>query len=165
MAVIGTDDAGRRLVFIWKGPTEMPFPFDARGQAWAAGLLLIPVGVIAAWAVTVPVEALPVGQAPASLLHALVAVTLGVLAAIWVIRKVGSYVDPTRPVRHHVTQLVNEVTAHREADTARTTRLVLSPGLWVDDTTTVRIAPAVPDPMDVNPHFTYFPDPDPATTD
>lgn len=132
MPTISTDDASRRLIFIWKGPAETPFFFDARGQAWAAGLLLIPVACIAAWALSSPIEMLPTHQAVASLLHIAVAVAIGSSAAIWLIRRVGAHVDPTRPVRHHAALLVSEVTARRYDDNETTTHTEPS-NLWVSE--------------------------------
>ena len=52
MRRIETDDAARWLEFIWLGPVNSPWPFEARGRAWVMALVLCPpLTVLAALAV------------------------------------------------------------------------------------------------------------------
>mgnify|MGYP007112021993 FL=1 len=49
MAIVATDDAARRPQFIWLGPVNSPWPFEASGRAWIMGLLLCPAFTVVAF--------------------------------------------------------------------------------------------------------------------
>lgn len=112
---VATDDAARRQEFIWLGPVNSPAPFEARGQAWLAGIVVLPVLVVVAFLV-VPGFAFSAAGLPgplAFLAHVLTAVAVGCAVGILLIRAVGRRVQPTRPLQHHVAVAQTEVTSPR----------------------------------------------------
>ena len=42
MPLVATDDAARRQWFFWLGPTNSPWPFEARGRSWVMAVLIVP---------------------------------------------------------------------------------------------------------------------------
>lgn len=133
MPTISTDDAARRQEFIWLGPVNSPWPFEARGRAWIMAVLLCPVLVVIAGALAPRplIEAAFPGPA-AVLVTGLGSVVIGVAAGVGVTRALGRLVSPTRPLAHHVALLGMEVAAPRE-QTARTHRLAPQAQAWIED--------------------------------
>lgn len=114
---LGTDDAARRQQFIWLGPVDSPAPFEARGQAWLAAIVVLPVLVVVAFLVTPGFVFSAVGLSGplAFLAQLLLAVIGGSVLGVVLIRAVGRRVQPTRPLRHHMTMTQAEVTTPRLA--------------------------------------------------
>lgn len=127
---IATDDAARRQEFIWLGPTDMPWPFEARGWAWLAFLLIAPM----LWVVTylvipaVLVEQLVGLPGPiVVLLKLAISLLIGTVAAVLIIRAVGRHVGPTTPLKHHASILMHEVSAPRPDSPEVTYRVRMDP--------------------------------------
>ena len=154
MPTVATDDAARRQEFIWLGPVNSPWPFEARGRAWVMAVLLCPVLVVIAGTLAPRplIEAAFPGPA-AVLVTGLGSVVIGVGAGIGITRAVGRLISPARPLGHHLGLLGMEVAAPREpasttheiapestvwieeAPTNRTTRLFLVPPITGDEDT------------------------------
>lgn len=127
---IATDDAARRQEFIWLGPVDMPWPFEARGSAWLYGIILAP----ALWVLTylvipaVLIEQLVGLPGPiVVLLKIAVSVLAGTGAAVLIVRAVGRHVGPTTPLKHHAAILMHEVSAPRPDSPEVTYRVRLDP--------------------------------------
>ncbi len=151
MPRIATDDAARRQEFIWLGPVDAPWPFEARGSAWLWALMLLPVTTIVAWLVipTVLIErGLGVPGPLAMLAKIVLAITVGVVAGILIIRAVGRHVGPTTPVKHHASVLMHEVSAPRPDLPEVTYRVQINPDIDLEHgpsrRTTHRIAVQFP---------------------
>lgn len=113
--MLSTDDAARRVPFIWLGPEDFEAPFEARGQAWMAALVAVPLCWVLAWLMTPMflVNSVVPGGFLAVVVHVLFAVIVGTVTAILLVRAVGRHVTATRPIRHHLAQLQNELDAPR----------------------------------------------------
>ena len=113
MPLVATDDAARRQWFVWLGPTNSPWPFEARGRSWVMAVLTVPAlwtvlglaflaiaratGTGAAWAVVAVVASLAAGTG------------LGV----WAVTRVSRVLSDTRPLRHWLWLVVAEADAPR----------------------------------------------------
>lgn len=127
---IATDDAARRQEFVWLGPVDMPWPFEARGSAWLYGIILAP----ALWVLTylvipaVLIEQLVGLPGPIVVLLKIgISVLAGTGVAVLIIRAVGRHVGPTTPLKHHAAILMHEVSAPRPDGPEVTYRVCLDP--------------------------------------
>ena len=112
--LVSTDDAARRLSFVWKGPPESPMPFEARYQAWIGALALTPVLSTGAYLLLLlPLDLAPWHTVVRILVHLVAAFLVGAGAAIWAVRKFGQVVTPVRPLTHHASVLLAEARAPR----------------------------------------------------
>ncbi len=133
MPTVSTDDAARRQEFIWLGPVNSPWPFEARGRAWVMAILLCPVLVVIAGALAPRPLIETVLPGPAGVLVTTFgAVLVGVVAGIGLTRAVGRLISPTRPLAHHAALLGMEVAAPREAE-RRTYRITTDASAWIED--------------------------------
>jgi hypothetical protein len=113
--IISTDDAAARdLTFVWKGPPDSPMPFEARYQAWGGVLVLAPLLAFATYLLLFPLDLLPLHAILAILLRGVVALTVGAVLAVALVRRFGQVVTPTRPLSHHLAVLLAEVNAPRK---------------------------------------------------
>ncbi len=153
MPIVATDDAARRQEFIWLGPVNSPWPFEARGRAWVMAVLLCPGLVVLAGALAPRplIEAVLPGPAGVLATGAF-AVVVGVGAGVWITRAVGRLVSPTRPLAHHVALLGMEVAAPRQA-ARRSHRVAPAAACWIEDAPAHRrtrrlVVPAMADEQD-----------------
>ncbi|MGL5824776.1 MAG: hypothetical protein ACRCYU_08160 [Nocardioides sp.] len=98
---VGTDDASRRLRFLWLGPQGWRFPFEARFVAWA-----LAAGLGAAMSVVFVIIMPTVG-------FKAVGVLVAFLIALTATKAVMPHVDHDRPVKYHRRTLANERRAPR----------------------------------------------------
>lgn len=114
MRRIETDDAARWLEFIWLGPIDSPWPFEARGRAWVMALVLCPpLTVLAALAVAPAARIAPLHPAAAVILTGVLALAAGVTAGVMITRAVGRILTHARPGRHWVALVAAETEAPR----------------------------------------------------
>ena len=133
MAVVSTDDAARRQQFIWLGPVNSPWPFEAPGRSWITGMILCPLLTVVAFAMSPRPVITAVAPGPMGwLLTAAGALLIGVSAGVWITRRVGRVVSATRPLGHHLAVLVMEASAPRETP-ARTHQSPSTDGVWLED--------------------------------
>ena len=133
MAIVATDDAARRQQFIWLGPVNSPWPFEASGRAWIMGLLLCPAFTVVAFVLAPRPLLTAVMPGPGGwLVTALTAALIGITAGVIVTRRVGRVVSATRPLGHHLAVLVMEASAPRETP-ARTHQSPSTDGVWLED--------------------------------
>jgi len=112
--LISTDDAAwRDLTFVWKGPKDSPFPWEARYQAWAAALVLWPILAFVAYLLLGVMDLLPWHYLIVLTLRALLAIVAGASGAIFLVRRYGQVVTPLRPLGHHLATLMAEVNSPR----------------------------------------------------
>lgn len=129
-----TDDAARRQEFIWLGPVNSPAPFEARGQAWIAGLLILPVAMVLAFLV-IPGFVFTAAGLPgplAVLAHVVLAAALGCAGGVLLIRAAGRRIQPVTPLRHHTAMLQAELAVPRP-EAAQTYQVSISPALFLED--------------------------------
>lgn len=128
---VSTDDASRRLQFVWLGPVSSPWPFEARGQMWAvagaATAVLAPLAFLA-----IPSAAVTWLVVPAALTKGVLALVLGTASAVLLTRRVARVITPTRPVRHHLHQVVGELDTPRPDGPAVTYEVAVPPALFVE---------------------------------
>jgi hypothetical protein len=131
MQLVSTDDASRRLQFIWKGPANSPWPFDARGQMWvvagAASLVFVPLLYL-----VIPASAFAWLVLPPTMTRGLLALALGMLAAVALTRQIGRVISPTTPLRHHVALVVAELDTPRPDGPAATYELDVGEGFFLE---------------------------------
>jgi hypothetical protein len=122
---VETDDASRRLRFLWLGPVGWRFPFDARFTAWG---LVTGLGSVftAVFVVIGPTTALKAAGVP-----------VGFLMALALARAVMPHVDHDRPVRYHRATFSAELRAPRPATRGHHVRVRLDPDVF-DRTETLR---------------------------
>ncbi len=143
MAIVATDDAARRQQFIWLGPVNSPWPFEASGRAWIMGLLLCPAFTVVAFVLAPrPLLTAAMPGPGGWLVTALTAALLGITAGVIVTRRVGRVVSATRPLKHHVNVLLMEASAPRD-EQPRIHMSTDPAGLWLEtrDTRVRRIDP------------------------
>lgn len=133
MPTVATDDAARRQEFIWLGPVNSPWPFEARGRAWVMAVLLCPVLVVIAGALAPRPLIYAVFPGPAGVLvTGACSVVIGIAAGVGITRAVGRLISPTRPLGHHAALLGMEIAAPREEAT-RTHELAPDMRSWIED--------------------------------
>ena len=63
MPRIATDDDARRQKFVWLGPVNSPWPFEAQGRSWVMALVICPplisLAGIPTWALLSPITSTP----------------------------------------------------------------------------------------------------------
>ena len=131
MTVERTDNAAMRQVFIWKGPVNSPWPFDASGRAWALGTVLVPTLTAAVFtAAWVPLRFAGAHPAVAVVVFVLSVATGTFLGVRWV-RAIGRHLTPTRPMRHLLALFLAQLDAPR--DQGPSEHLTTVPGdLWAE---------------------------------
>ncbi len=133
MPIVSTDDAARRQEFIWLGPVNSPWPFEARGRAWIMAVLLCPPLVVAAFVLAPrPLISALIPGPMGLLLTGVTAVALGVGVGVLLTVRIGRVISPTRPLAHHVALLAMEIDAPRQRD-RRTHRIHAEKELWIED--------------------------------
>jgi len=108
---VRTDNAARRLTFVYKGTKDFSLGNGFRIPVLVAGFVSIPVGVVIAWVLSSPIGSDSPGRV---LLHALIAVVGGAGAALLLLRAVATRVDPLRPFRYWFRAITHELNAPRD---------------------------------------------------
>jgi hypothetical protein len=121
MGRVSTDDAARRQEFVWLGTPDVPTPFEARGSAWGMGIALSLVFSIVAYLATPFLALMPGPFIVTFVARGVVAVVIGIAAAVPVVRWVGKHIDPKRKARYHWRVLLDEISGRRPDDTHTTT--------------------------------------------
>lgn len=138
---VSTDDAARRQEFVWLGPVDSQWPFEASGRAWILAMVLCPVLIVTAFLLAPRPLISAVLPGPAGVLAALVLSAIaGTTVGVLLVRRIGKSVSPTRPMRHHVAVLMAEIEAPRGGAVA-THRVDAPAELWIEnhpDNRTVR---------------------------
>lgn len=151
--VVATDDASRRLQFIWLGPTTSPWPFEARGVMW-----LVACGVAVATApvafVLIPSVAVSWLVIPATLTKGVLALVVAVAVAVLTGRRVGRHITATTPLRHHLILAAGEIATPRPEGEPVTHEIAVPAALFIEDRSEHRQVHAVMVPAFVTTSLT-----------
>lgn len=127
---IATDDAARRQEFIWLGPVDMPWPFEARGSAWLWALIVLPIMWVVTYLLTPAFLIERVTQAPEPvvvLLKIALSLLVGSGLGVLLVTVVGRRIGPSTPLRHHASMLMHEVSSPRPDAPEVTYRVSVAP--------------------------------------
>ena len=113
MPRIATDDDARRQKFVWLGPVNSPWPFEAQGRSWVMALVICPPLIILAgiptWALLSPITSTPA----AVIITGIIALTGGTALGVRAVTILSRTISDTRPLRHLVWTLIAEADAPR----------------------------------------------------
>lgn len=113
MPRIATDDAARRQRFVWLGPVNSPWPFEATGRAWIMALVACPPLIVLTGILTwVLLSPLTTGPA-AVVATGVIALAGGTGAGVRVVTVLSRTISDTRPLRHLVWTVLAEADAPR----------------------------------------------------
>ena len=107
---IRTDNAARRLTFVYKGTKDFSLGNGVRIPVLVSGFMLLPVGVVVMWVLSSPIGSSTPGRV---LLHAAVAVVGGAGGALLILRAIAARVDPVHPFRYWFRAVAHELNAPR----------------------------------------------------
>ena len=113
MARVSTDDDARRQKFVWLGPVNSPWPFEAQGRSWVMALVICPPLIILAgiptWALLSPITSTPA----AVIITGTIALAGGTALGVRAVTILSRTISDTRPLRHLVWTLIAEADAPR----------------------------------------------------
>jgi len=156
MGRVSTDDAARRQEFVWLGTPDVPTPFEARGSAWGMGIMLTLAFSIVAYLATPFLALLPGPFVIQFIARGVVAVVLGLCAAIPLTRWIGKHIDPARRIRYHWRVFLDELNGQRADGDRVTTTVVHGTALPLGkrpEHTRTTLVPVMPGTG--NSHITY----------
>ena len=113
MPRIATDDDARRQRFVWLGPVNSPWPFEAQGRSWVMALVICPPLIILTgiptWALLSPITSTPA----AVIITGTIALAGGTALGVRAVTILSRTISDTRPLRHLVWTLIAEADAPR----------------------------------------------------
>ena len=111
--MVYTDDAARRQVFVYK-----ELGFDVRIPVLLVGFPIVLTSIVLTFVVTSPIELVPgLSTAGTYLLRVAIALALGGVGSILLIRKVAGSITPETPIRYWIQAFRNDLHSPRPNDT------------------------------------------------
>lgn len=155
--VVATDDASRRLQFIWLGPTTSPWPFEARGVMWLVALAVAAAATPVVY-LLIPSAAVSWLVIPAPLVKGALALATAGIVAVLAGRRIGRHISPTTPLRHHLILAVGETSTPRPDAGPVTYELAVPPALFLEDRAEHRQVHVVTVPEFLTAPLQHFPE-------
>lgn len=128
---LSTDDAARRLEWMWLKPG-----FDARGSAWMQFVIASTLLSVVAFFGSPFVDWLPWPAAVTFLVHVLFAVIVACVVSLILVRRVGRHISPETSLRHHAVTAFEDLSSPREEEAARPLTFSFDPAqIWAEKKT------------------------------